>query len=178
MHEALKRTIFIFIAACAAMSYCHAQPKALGTSYSISGISLTYEHYLNSECFLNTDLKAEMLTYFVNRNRTPGISASVSCNYIMKEWTSRNGNKILAIAGPGVVFGYSNDFRKDKGYFFGLKGRIGLECSFERNVSVSLTLNPILGSHMMLRDEYIEMRYYRNGIINTVLPEIGIKYTF
>ena len=88
MHDALKRTVFIFIVACAAMSYGHAQPKTLGTTFSFSGIGLTYEHYLNDESFINADIKSEMLSYFIDRNRHPGISASVSCNFILKRWPS------------------------------------------------------------------------------------------
>ena len=64
------------------------------------------------------------------------------------------------------------------GYFFGLKGRIGAECGFNRNISLSVTLNPVFGSHLILMEEHIEMKYYKNGLINTILPEIGIKYTF
>ena len=178
MHDTLKRTIFIFIVACAAMSYGHAQPKSLGTTFSFSGVGLTYEHYLNEESYINADIKAEMLSYFIDRNDRPGISASASCNFIVKRWTTRNGNSIHAFAGPGVIVGYAHDYIKDRGYLFGLKGRIGVECRFDRNVSISACVTPILGSHAILRDDYIEMKYYRSGMISTILPEIGIKYAF
>ena len=96
----------------------------------------------------------------------------------MKRWTTRNGNSFNAFAGPGVIIGYAHDFLKDQGYLFGLKGRVGVECRFDRNVSISACITPVIGSHAMLREDYIEMRYYRNGLISTALPEIGIKYAF
>ena len=178
MPEALKRFLTICFVVCAAMSYVHAQPKALGTSYSFNGPGITYEHYLNPECFINADIRAEMLAYFMDRTDSPGVSASLSCSFIINEWSSRNNNTIRLFAGPGVAIGMAHNFRKDMGYFFGLKGCIGAECRFDRHISLSLSLNPVLGSHMVLREEHLEMKYYRNGLINTILPEIGIKYTF
>ncbi len=178
MHEALKRYVLVCLIAYAAMTYAHAQPRALGTSYSFSGLGIVYEHDLNHECFINADIRAEMLSFFMNSNDYPGISASFSCNFIIKELASRNGNSIIMFAGPGVTLGMSHDFRKDEGYFFGLKGRVGAECRFDRKIAISVCLNPVLGSHITVIDEHIEMRYFKNGLINTILPEIGIKYTF
>ena len=178
MSDTLKRVIILCLAACTSMSYAHAQPKAAGSSYSLCGVGLTYEHYLNRDAFLHTDLRAEMLAVFMNRENNPGISASLSYNLIFKEWKSRNSNTICLFGGPGVALGMSHDFRKDMGYFFGLKGRVGVECCFDRHISVSLTLNPVIGSHMVLKEKHIEMKYYKNGLISTLFPEIGIEYEF
>ncbi len=162
----------------AAILCCHAQPKAIGTSYSFSGLGITYEHHLGSDCFINADVRAEMAALFIDRKNDSGISASVSCNFIIKEWKSRNDNTISIFAGPGIALGLSQDLYKEMGYFFGLKGKIGTECRFDRNISISIALNPVLGSHVIIMDEHIEMKYFKNGLINTILPEIGIKYTF
>ena len=178
MHDALKRYLLVCMTVCAVMHYADAQPRSAGTSYSFSGIGIEYEHDLRKDCFINADIRAEMLALFMDRNHTPGISASFSCNFIIREWESRNSNVISLFAGPGVTVGLANEFRKDYGMFFGLKGRVGAECRFDRNVAVSICLNPILGSHLSIVDEVIEMSYYKNGLINTILPEIGIKYTF
>ena len=178
MHAAFKRYLVLSIAVFAAMLHVHAQPKSIGTAYSFNGVALSYEHVLNDDCFLNIDVRAEMLAYFMDRNDTPGISASWSSNFIIKEWQSRNKNTVRFFAGPGAVIGFANDFRKEKGLFFGMKGRIGMECAFDRNISLSASLNPVLGTHMVVVGEHVEMKYYKNGLINTVIPEIGIKYTF
>lgn len=178
MSDTLKRIIILCLAAYSSISYADAQPKAAGSSYSLSGAGLTYEHFLNGDAFLHTDLRAEMLAVFMNRNNNPGISASLSYNLIFKEWKSRNSNVICLFGGPGVAVGMSHDYGNDMGCFFGLKGRVGVECSFDRHISVSLTLNPVIGSHMVLKEKHIEMKYYKNGLISTLFPEIGIKYEF
>lgn len=178
MQDALKRFLLVCLTVFAVTQYSDAQPRSIGTSYSISGIGLEYEHDLNRDCFINAGIRAEMLAFFMNRNDSPGISASFSCNFTLKEWNSRNDNAIRIFAGPGVTAGLTHEFRKANGIFFGLKGRVGAECRFDRNVAVSICLNPILGSHLTIVDEHIEMRYYKAGLINAILPEIGIRYTF
>ena len=178
MHFALKRYLLVFMTACAVMQYAAAQTRSLGASFSFSGIGIEYEHALNNSCFINADARAEMLAFFMNRSDVPGMSASFSCNFILKEWASRNKNSIRFFAGPGVTVGLTHEFRKDNGMFFGLKGRVGAECWFDRNVALSICLNPILGSHLTIVDKHIEMRYYTNGLINAILPEIAVKYTF
>lgn len=158
--------------------YVDAQPRSLGTTYSFGGIGLAYEHQLNQDCFINAGIRAETANNFMDGRSKVGISAALSCNFIIRQWESRNGNTISAFAGPGAVIGQSHDVNGGYGYFSGLKGRGGVECRFDRNISISLSFNPILGSHMVIFDEHIEMNPYRLGLINTVLPEIGINYTF
>lgn len=178
MTEALKRYTMLCFAVIAAMPLCHAQAKAGGTSWSFSGIGLTYEHYVHDGCFLNAGVRAETGELFMNRTDMPGVSASLSFNFILKEWTSRNGNPICAFAGPGIAVGISDDFHKDKGYFIGLKGRAGIECGFSRNISLSASINPMLGSHLTVQGEHLEMNTFINGLLDAFIPEIGIKYMF
>lgn len=178
MIAALKRIAVLCLAVCASISYVDAQPRSIGTSYSFSALGISYEHTLNQDCFISADVKAEMGAYFMDSTRSPGVSASLSGNFIINRWTSRNGNTICAFAGPGISAGIAHEFRKDYGYFLGLKGRLGMECLFDRNVSVSICLTPILGMHMTIVDGHLEMRYYKRGLINAMIPEIGIKYLF
>lgn len=178
MSQRMKRSIMSCIAACAAMCFSYAQPKALGGTFSFCGIGISYEHNLSQGCFLQADVRAETTEFFMNRTDRPGISASFTSNFILKEITSRNDNSIVFFAGPGISIGKAHDFHKDNGYFFGLKGRAGVECCFDRNVSISLSLNPLLGSHMVLHEDHAEMKYYKNGLLNVIMPEIGIKHMF
>lgn len=178
MLSSLKRIAVLCLYVCASIYLADAQPKAAGTSYSFSSLGLTYEHTLNQECFISADIKIETGAFFIDRKHRPGASVSVTGNFIIDTWTSRNGNTISAFAGPGVAAGMSYDFRKGDGYFFGLKGRLGIECLFDRKVSLSICLAPVLGMHMMQVEEHLEMKYYRNGLINAIIPEIGIKYLF
>jgi hypothetical protein len=178
MTEALKRYAILCLAVFAAMHLGHAQPKAAGTSWSFSGIGVTYEHLMNPGCFLNASIRAETGELFMNRSQSPGISASLSFNYILKSWKSRNGNMICAFAGPGISLGMADELKKGRGYFIGLKGRAGAECSFDRQVSITICINPVLGSHLTLEDDHLEMKLYRYGLLDAVMPEIGIKYMF
>ena len=178
MPDSLKKLIFTCIAVCTAMISGHAQPKSIGPAFSLSGFGVMYEHRLNKDCFVDVDLRAELGETFMMRRDIPGISASFSCNFIIKEWISRSGNTVSAFAGPGVSFGMSHDLDREFGYSVGLKGRIGVECCFERDIAISVTLNPVIGSHLSLEDGIVNMKYYRNGLINAILPEIGIKYMF
>ena len=178
MPACLKRYLLLIIAIFSAMFYGYAQPKALGGTFSLSGLGIMYEHTLNDECFVDIDLRAEMGEVFMNKTDIPGVSASFSCNFIIRKWTSRYGTEIKAIAGPGIALGMAHDLGKDLGCFIGLKGRAGIECCFDRNIAVSVCVNPTLGSHLSISDNAVKMEYYRNGLINTILPEIGIKYMF
>ena len=178
MPDVLKRFIIACFLCCASILYADAQPKAVGASFSLSGIGITYEHVLKQDCFIKAEIRSELGEHFLNDERLPGASLSLVSNFILKDWKSRNGNTVHAFAGPGITAGISHDFRKDFGYFYGLKGIVGRECLFERKVSISLSLSPTIGMHMILRDEYLEMKYYRNGLISTVIPEIGVRYIF
>lgn len=175
---AAKKLTIMIMAVFSAMTLSYAQPKSIGTLYSFSGLGFCYEHVLNDECFISADIRAEMGEVFMNRTDMPGISASVTGNFILATWPSGNGNKINFFAGPGVVMGTASDYHVERGYFFGLKGRTGVECLFDRNISISASLNPIFGSHMVIMDDSVQMKHYKNGLINAILPEIGIKYLF
>ena len=178
MSDLLKRIMFSCIAACAPMVVSHAQPKAVGATFSFSGIGITYEHELSTSCFMEADIKAETGEFFMGRADVPGFSASFTSNFILKDWKSSDGNTVSIFAGPGISVGKSNDYIKDNGYFFGLKGRAGIECLFDRNSSISMSLNPVLGSHLILMGDHAELKYYRNGLMNLIMPEIGIRYAF
>lgn len=178
MPAALKRITVLCLAFCASISNADAQSRSVGVSFSFNALGLTYEHTLNQDCFINADIKSEMGAYFMDSTGYPGASASISGNFILKRWCSRNGNTIHAFAGPGITAGIAHEFREDYGYFFGLKGRTGIECMFDRKIILSLSFAPILGMHMTIVDEHLKMQYYKMGLINTFIPEIGIRYTF
>lgn len=176
MFEPVKRYMITCMVVLMAMVQAVAQPKAVGTTYSLSGLGLMYEHRLRGDSFINTDIRAEMGEVFRNATDIPGISASFTLNFIFKEWKSANGSALCAFVGPGISAGIANDLHKDRGYFFGIKGRVGIEGIFDRGISISASLNPTIGSHLIIREEYLEMAYYRNGLLNMILPEIGIKF--
>lgn len=156
----------------------NAQPESFGTTFSFNGIGLCYEHSVNENTFMEFALKTMTGEAFMNREEYPGVSVSFTWNMIMKTWDSRNGERIDLFAGPGLAAGWSKDFMKERGFNIGLAGRVGVQCSFSRNVEISACVTPVLGMHMVLLKESIRMEYYRYGLLNTIMPEIGIRYRF
>ena len=140
MPDTAKRRLVMTITVFSVMVCSYAQPRTLGSAFSYNGISLVYEHVLSDECFITTDLRAELGEVFINKTDIPGISASVTADFILKSWLSANGNPINMFAGPGAAIGVASDYHLERGVFFGLKGRIGVECFFSRKVSISASL--------------------------------------
>lgn len=156
-----------------------AQHHVIGSSWSFSGIGISYEYHKDTQTFAQVDIRAEMFDTFIGVSTKPGGSASFTWNIVFGSMQSRNDIEVRFYAGPGVAVGYAEDYKTpDKGLFFGLKGRVGMRCSFDRNVDISLALAPILGMHLYQRNEELLMRYYRKGFIQAIMPEIGIAYRF
>ena len=156
-----------------------AQPKSFGATFSFTGFALSYEHGLSdSGSFIEASVKAETSDIFIYRTSVPGVSASLTWNFPLKEWVSGEGNRLTFFAGPGLTAGCSNDYNNPYGVFFGLKGRIGVECNFARNVVISACFTPVIGSHIVFHSDYLSMKHYKNGLLYSLIPEIGIKYRF
>ena len=176
----ILRLIFVVMTTCL-MSHISisAQPKSLGATFSFTGIALSYEHGLNKTgSFIEASIKAETSEIFLYRTVSPGISGSITWNFPIKEWTSDEGNKLTFFAGPGLTIGCANDYNLPYGAFFGLKGRVGVECNFARNVVISACFSPVIGSHIVFYSDHLTMRHYKNGLMYSLIPEIGIKYRF
>ena len=135
-------------------------------------------HSHQSNSFIDLELKAENGEFYAGRSKYPGILASASWNHYLKQWKSDDGNNVSLFAGPGLAAGYCTDYKGADGIMIGLKGKIGVECNFKRNVTVSTSLAPIIGSHIVLKNGGVEMKYYRTGLQYALIPEIGIKYRF
>lgn len=160
-------------------SVSYARPKSLGATFSFTGFALSYEHELERyNSFIEASLKAETSELFLYRADLPGVSGTVTWNIQVKEWLSAEGNRLTFFAGPGIIAGYGYDYKMPQGVFFGLKGRIGIECNFYRNVVISAFVSPVIGSHVEMYNDHLMMRYYRQGIAYALVPEIGIKYRF
>lgn len=168
-------TLFVVIAFQPAV---HAQKNSIGTSWSFSGIGLTYEHNASDDAFAQISVKAEMTETFLGRSMYSGISAAFTWNLIFAQLESRNGTPLRFYAGPGLAAGLSQDMKTPLGLFFGLKGRVGMQCVFDRKINVSVSLSPILGIHVSAEDENVLTRVYRNGLLQAVMPEFGISYRF
>lgn len=174
-----NRKILMFIVfSLIAMSGLSAQPKSAGVSFSLSGISASYEHHVDAESFVDLGIKAECTDMFFGKSTFPGVLASATWNMVFATKESCNGNAIRFFAGPGMTIGAGYDLLRFPGFIIGLKGRIGAECEFDRSLTISVSLNPVIGTHIQKFEDYIDMRCYRSGLISAFLPEVGIKHTF
>ena len=163
---------------CFAMSTSNAQSKAIGADFSIMGAGFSYEHYMDADGFISLDICFDADDLMWLRATVPGVSASLVWNMVFAEKTSAYGNKISFFAGPGIMTGYVTDLSSTAGAAFGLKGRVGLECRFKRPVTLSASLSPVLGCHITTGNAEVRMRLYQSGLMQLIIPEIGIKYTF
>lgn len=159
-------------------SAVYAQKNTVGTSWSFSGIGLTYERNVSEEAFAHVAVQAEMAETFLGRAMYPGISTAFTWNLVFAQFESRNGIPVRFYAGPGFATGISHDMHGRHGLFFGLKGRAGMQCIFDRRINISVSLAPILGIHISEDDENILTRPYANGLLQAVMPEFGISYRF
>ena len=168
------------------LSEIHAQEHAIGTSWCLSGIGVTYEQSMKEGYFIHAGAQLEMAETFLGRARRPGGSVSFTWNDMLFSTESRNGNRIIFFAGAGAAAGYSKDCRlktskrsdEAPGCFFGLKGRTGIRIEYDRRVNITAAVAPLLGMHMSVKDETLMMRYYRYGLLQTLMPEITISYRF
>lgn len=160
------------------LSVTNAQSKALGLAFSVTGVGLSYEHHAESDNFLTLDLGIDADDYMWSRSEHLGGSLSLVWNMVFAERKSQYGNIMRFFAGPGVMAGYVTDLGNVPGAAFGMKGRIGMECKFQRSIVLSASLSPILGCHLTTRNDEIRMRLYKSGLLQTIIPEIGIKYSF
>ncbi len=160
------------------LSESHAQPKAVGATFSYAGIGLVYEHTTDSGSFIDANLRMETTSVYNYLRKDPGISASFTWNMVFAELESREGNKIRFFAGPGAAVGFAPDLKAGHGLVVGLKGRIGGECTFKRKINVSLSISPVIGLHMTAKNGMTNMLLYKNGLMYSIMPEVGIKYAF
>lgn len=171
----------MIVMACLTIAFygtAHAQNNAIGTSWSFSGIGITYERNVSEDAFAQVSLQAEMAETFIGRAMHPGLSAAFSWNLVFAQIESRNGNQVRFYAGPGLAAGISQDIKTPPGLFVGLKGRLGMQCIFDRRINISLALSPVLGIYVSKEDEYINARAYRHGLLRAFMPEVGISYRF
>lgn len=179
-----RRLILVIAMTMVLLGNAHAQERSIGTSWSFSGVGLTYEHPMKHGNFLHVGAQAEMSEMFLGRTTKAGGSVSFTFNEVLRRVTSRNGNSIFIFAGAGAAIGYSKDCRLRRaqptyhGYFFGLKGRAGVRIEYDRKVNITAAVAPVLGMHLSMKDETLMMRYYRYGLLQTLMPKLTIGFRF
>ena len=178
MKPASRKILLLATFSLILLGEAEASHKNAGATFSPNGFSISYERFVDDSSFMEVGLKAECLDLFFGQSDLPGISSSFTWNMIIAERMSPNGNPLRFFAGPGICLGWGHDYSRSQGLSLGLKGRVGVECDFDRNITVSVSLAPYIGVHLQFTDKYLDMRYSRAGVLSAALPEIGIKYRF
>ena len=156
-----------------------AQNNVVGTTWSLSGIGLVYERHIDEATFATVGLQTEMKDAVFGINPDLGFSASFTWNLVFATVNSRNDLEVKFYAGPGAAVGYGSDGRTNRDIFFGLKGRVGARCSFDRNIDLAVGVAPVLGLHRYVgQNKNAILKCYNNGILQTLMPEIVIAYRF
>ncbi len=171
-------TICILLACTLSLSAASAQPKSIGSTFSYAGVGFVYEHEIDETSFAEIQLRMETSSIFHYREFKPGAAVSFTWNMKFAEIEARDGNRVIFFAGPGAAAGFTEDMFSRRGLMFGLKGRVGAECTFDRNISISMSVSPVLGVHLAMHEGMLNMLLYKTGLAYAVMPEIGIKYAF
>ena len=156
----------------------NAQERSIGATFSYAGTGISFQDKINEETFIEIQLRGETTHLFAAASTMPGMTASLTWNMIFAQMTSPDGNRISLFAGPGILAGFADNIPIHKGVVFGLKGRVGAECSFNRNVAISACISPLIGVHASMKDGMPYMLLYKTGLLNSAMPEIGIRYIF
>ncbi len=178
MPRTISKICILIILCTFFLSEAHARKKSLGSTFSYAGIGLSYEHKIDDASFMDIQLRMETSSMFSGSSSFPGATASFTWNMIFAQTTSREGNKVIFFAGPGAIAGFAGDLKSRGGFIVGLKGRVGGECTFSRNVSVSLSISPVIGVHTGRTGSMVSMLMYKTGLLYGIMPEVGIKYAF
>lgn len=182
--EPNRRFILIIAMIILLLGKAYAQERSIGSSWSFSGMGVSYEHPMKQDTFLHVGAQVEMAEMFLGRTTKAGGSFSFTYNDVLRRMTSRNGNNICIFAGAGAALGYSKDCRLRRtqptyhGCFFGLKGRAGIRIEYNRKINITAAVAPVLGMHLSVKDETVMMRYYRYGLLQTLMPELTVGYRF
>ena len=88
-----------------------AQHHVIGSSWSFSGIGISYEYHKDTQTFAQVDVRAEMFDTFIGVSTKPGGSASFTWNIVFSSMQSRNDIEVRFYAGPGVAVGYAEDYK-------------------------------------------------------------------
>lgn len=178
MNCLLLKAAIAMILAVASAHTASAQKNTLGTSWSLSGIGVTYERNTSDNTFAHVAVQAEMGEMFRGTTPYSGVSAAFTWNHVFAQIESVNGTPVRFFAGPGIAAGAGKDFNGPRGLFFGLKGCLGVQCIYKKGVNISVSIAPLLGIQLTRIDENFVTRAYRNGLLETFVPKIGISYRF
>lgn len=169
--------ILLSIAACSFSDQCLAQPRTFGGQFSLNGIELSYQHSAGDSVFVDINAGVDFSELLGGKASVPGCKARISYNFLFFRRYYESGS-LLLYAGPGIAVGYVRN-KGDFGPMLGICGRFGLEFNFEsRPVVFSIDMIPVLPIHMRSSGRESSLDFFRNGLLLSLSPVLGIRYRF
>ena len=176
----MKKTVVLIIACLCAMEMLMAQDRYVSVGGYFSpkacGISLTsYRPGSFSDIRLTADLEKVLL----GQTAMPGIRADWHLNFILLQRAINQGLTANFYAGAGAMLGYVEDGKSGRGVTAALSGNIGVLFHFAGPLSVSVGFSGNVGAHITWSDKSgSTMNWYRSGLKNILMPEVGIRYRY
>lgn len=137
------------------------------------GYSFRYGELLHT-----TSLGLDIHGPILQRNRVPGFYANYSCDFLIAQKLHQECD-FRFYGGAGVDFGYGDDLKHPVGLFLGPMADLRLEFSSTRvPVRLSVVFRPTLALHCYKEGKQFRMGIYSVGLMNSLIPRIGISYDF
>lgn len=187
----MYRAIIIFVTTIASLLSIpsSAQSTAVGMFNSLKGIGLTLEIPRGENDFTTLVSYVEMYGIPTGRCDKPGFKVRCSHDFIFRQYR-HDSTAFQLYAGPGVTAGYMRDYEvgrridnaltlmRNPGIMAALCGSLGCRFSFEGRIDLDLSVCADIGIHARRAESRynIDVRLYRNGLLQSFYPELSILF--
>lgn len=186
-----KRLTVLFVCTLAFCMHADAQNIGIGLFNSPKGfgISLEQEGRKSPDFFNSYTLFADIYGTCTSRTPHPGIKFNASRLYYLDAITGSEATFIFYV-GPGISAGYVHDFEKDyltdfykalsknAGAVLALSGTGGCRFSFNKAIMLDLSFTIEAGMHLRRENGSTKLSLYKNGIFQTIYPQLTIYTLF
>lgn len=172
-----KLCIIMLLSGCCAVS---AQDRMIGGTFSFNEFALGFSSQISEKARYAVDANLDMTGIVLGEYDAPGFSVDFTYQFIIGRKKFPDGEVLSGFAGPGFSAGYVRGTDGKYGLLAGLCGIVGMEYSFRVPVSLSLSVNPVLGLtvNRPAPNSLYRMELYRYGLLYSLVPHLGIKYRF
>jgi len=184
------RRLVIGICTLALCASAVAQNHGIGLYNSPRGFGISYEMEGRNPAYFTTfTLYADIYGVTANRTPHPGVKFNTSRLYYVDIIQGHEVSFIFYV-GPGLSAGYVHDFEKiywedlyssltkKAGAVLALSGTGGCRFAFNRAIMLDLSFTIEAGMHIRNDDGETKLSLYKNGVIETFFPQLGIFFLF
>lgn len=159
-----------------------------GIFNSPKGIGLCVDIPSNStESFNSFSLVADIYGVPLGRALYPGVKGIWLHNWVTGE-RKNSFHTLVFYSGIGLSAGYLHDFERegtseslrylknDFGVSAAVAANTGFRCDFGRRLTLDLSVCTEIGAHVLKQDSQTVLRLYKNGLIQTLYPQLKILW--